>query len=66
MNERLFKPAVETLAAQLVDIGDSTSAMLADLARDPTPERCERAQAQLSDLHRYVGTLRQAAVAKAA
>lgn len=66
MTDHLFKPPVETLAAQLPDIADGTAAILSELARDPTPERAERAQHHLRGVQHYVATLREAAKQKAA
>lgn len=66
MTEYLFKPAIETLAAQLPDIADGTASILAELARDPSPERAERAQHHLRGVQHYVAQLREAAKSKAA
>lgn len=60
MNDRLFKPAVETLANQLPDIGDTTAAKLVELSRDPSPERCELVQHHLRGLQQYIAQLREA------
>lgn len=65
MTDLLFKPPVETLAAQLPDIADGTASILADLARNPTPERAERAQQHLRGVQHYVATLREAAKQRA-
>lgn len=51
-------PSCEAMAAALPDLGDATSAMLAKLARDPTPNRCDRVLAQLDGARQLVSRLR--------
>ncbi|TWI12713.1 hypothetical protein [Aerolutibacter ruishenii] len=56
-----FSPRVDELTKPLPDAGDAFAAMLADLARDPQPERVERALVRLEGirqhLHRLHGAL---------
>lgn len=51
-------PSVEAIAKALPDLGDCTASMLAELARDPTPERCDRMLSQLDGARQLVAMLR--------
>lgn len=55
-----YSPTAAALAAQLHDIGDSLSAQCAELARGPTPDRCEHLSIQLQGAARHVLALREA------
>ena len=51
-------PTAEELAKALPDLGDHTAAILSELSRDPTPDRCDRALCQLAGARELVTRLR--------
>lgn len=51
-------PSAEDLIRYLPDLGERTMAQLAELARAPTAERCDRFLSQLDGVRHLVGTLR--------
>jgi len=51
-------PTAQELARALPDLGDATAGMLAELARDPTPDRCDRMLVQLDGARQLVSRLR--------
>lgn len=59
-------PSPEAMAAALPDLGDCTASMLAELARDPTPERCDRVLSQIEGARQLVARLRGSLVHGAA
>lgn len=51
-------PTAEELARALPDLGDHTAAVLSELSRDPTPDRCDRVLCQLAGARELVTRLR--------
>lgn len=51
-------PTAEELAKALPDLGDHTAAILSELARNPTPDRCDRVLCQLAGARELVTRLR--------
>lgn len=51
-------PSVREIAAALPCLGEHTAAVLAELARDPSPDRCDRALCQLAGARELVARLR--------
>jgi hypothetical protein len=51
---QLYGPSSAELAAKLTEIGEHLESAFADLARDPTPERCEILSANLHGASRHV------------
>jgi hypothetical protein len=54
----------EGLAAQLTDAGDALSCACADLARDPTPDKCDILHARLIGVAQHVTLLQSALLAQ--
>lgn len=57
----LYAPQVEELTKPLVEVGDGFAAMLAELARDPQPDRVERCLVRLEGIRRHLHQLHTAA-----
>lgn len=55
--------ATPFLIGHLVDIGEALNAACTDLARDPTPERCDQLIARLRGAEQALGQFRRALVA---
>lgn len=51
-------PTVDELARALPDLGDHTATLLSELARSPSPDRCDRALVQLDGARQLVARLR--------
>ena len=51
------------LIGHLVDMGDALNAACSELARDPTPERCDRLIMQLKGAEHALGRFRRALLA---
>lgn len=56
----MYGPSADAQAKGLPDIGEGLHAQMVDLSRDPTPDRCERAAANLDGARRAVLRLREA------
>lgn len=51
-------PSVHEMTRALGDLGDHTAAILSELGRSPTPDRCDRALIQLDGARQLVTRLR--------
>ncbi|GGD40684.1 hypothetical protein [Pseudoxanthomonas indica] len=59
MNEAAENIVVAHIRTQLPDVGEGLAGQLADLARDATPERCERLLVNLRGVQAQVLRLRE-------
>jgi hypothetical protein len=60
-----YSPALEELLKPLPEAGDAFAAMLAELSRDATPDRVERALVRIEGIRQHLHRIHAALIRKA-